>query len=319
MLATSMRRALLVALAVPLAACSSDPAAPADAGTDAPPADAGPALEAFAEIGATTEGIALGRTPEGDSVLYVSTLDDRVVRIAPDGTVSDFVSLNDPLGIAVRADGSLVVCGKRDETEGAAPVLFAVALDGTVSEVLSAGPGDAPLGLTNFVAIAPDGSLVFSDSMADRVFRADADGANVALITDAITYPNGLAFSPDGTTLYVASWDGRAVHALSFDESTGAYGAPEVAIEGVANVDGVVTATGGELYLVTSTRGVLRASPGSEAPPASVVPSAAVSLPANGAFGDAAFGEGTLYLTSLASRSVHRIVTGDTGAPLPAE
>ena len=52
---------------------------------------------------------------------------------------------------------------------------------------------------------------------AESARRLHAKGANVALVTDAITYPNGLAFSDDGTTLYVASWDTTTLHALSFD------------------------------------------------------------------------------------------------------
>lgn len=306
-----------LALAALALACSPDPIAPA-ADAHVPEADAGPQLEAFADVGATTEGLAIGRTAAGAPVLYASTLDDRIVRVAPDGVVSDFVAVNDPLGIAIRDDGSLVVAAKRDEADGAAAVLLSITSDGAISELVSAGPGDAPLGRTNFVAIAPDGSLVFSDSMANRLFRVDGDGANVALITDAITYPNGLAFSPDGATLYVASWDGRTVHALPFDRAASTYGAPSVAIENVANVDGVVATTDGALYLVTSARGILRVEPSSPSASASVAPASAVALPANGVFGDAAFGETTLYVTSLASRSISRIVTADRGAPLPA-
>ncbi|MDQ3034291.1 MAG: SMP-30/gluconolactonase/LRE family protein [Myxococcota bacterium] len=308
---TSLRISIVFAVA-----CAPATVAP---GADAhvPDVDAGPQLEEFADIGATTEGLAIGRTPGGAPVLYVGTLDDRIVRIAPDGVVADFVTVNDPLGIAVREDGSLVVAAKRAEADGGAAVLLLIAPDGTTSELVSAGPGDAPLGVTNFVAIAPDGSLVFSDSMANRLFRADADGAEVTLITDAITYPNGLAFSPDGATLYVASWDGRSVHALSFDRATSSYGAPAVAQAGVANVDGIVSTIDGALYLVTSARGILRTDPASPAAPATVVPMGTIALPANAVFGDAAFGESTLYVTSLASRVIHRIVTADRGAPLP--
>ncbi|UJR82387.1 SMP-30/gluconolactonase/LRE family protein [Sandaracinus amylolyticus] len=310
-----MHRASLFLICLSLAACGDDDApAPTDAGIDAPPADAGPTLEAFADVRAFTEGLAIGRTPEGSSVLYASTRDDRIVRITPEGVVSDFVAMNDPLGIAVRDDGSLVVCAKRDDD---VPVLFAITAAGQISELIPAGPGDVSFGLTNFVAIAPDGSLVFTDSMSDHVFRADADGANVTLITDTITYPNGLAFSPDDATLYVASWDGRTVHALSFDASTSTYGAPSVAIANVLNVDGVVATSEGALYLVTSSRGLLRADPASSDPPLTVFPMAALALPANGVFGDDAFGTSTLYLTSLANASIHRITTPDTGAPLP--
>jgi sugar lactone lactonase YvrE len=306
----------------PLLAClllACDPSVSVDAGTDAPvvPRDAGmPVVEAFADLGVTSEGIALGRTSDGAPVIYVSTQDDRIVRVAPDGVVGDFVSLRGALGIAVRATGELVVCGKQDEAAGGRAGLFEVALDGTITELTTASPGGGPFVLTNFVAIASDGSLVFSDSAGDALYRADADGANVTLITGTITYPNGLGFSPDGDTLYVASWDTTTLYALPFDATTSTYGAPTAAIEDVSNVDGVVPTSSGALVLVTSTSGVYAVDPSApSAMPDELVPARALALPANGVFGDSAFGVTELYLTSL-SRSSLFVAHTDRMAPL---
>jgi sugar lactone lactonase YvrE len=309
------RASSLTFLVLSLGCAGPSPAA--DSGVDAPivvdaaPFDAGPmTVEVFANVGATTEGIAIGRTLDGVPVLYVGTLDDRIVRIAPDGVVGDFVHIDGPLGIAIRDDGVLVVCAKQPDAMGGAPGIFEVTADGVVSTLVATGPGGVDFGLTNFVAIAPDGSLVFSDSMGNRLFRADADGSNVALVTDTITYPNGLAFSPDGTTLFVASWDTTTLHALSFDAATGAYGAPTAAIENVAHVDGIVTTSTGSLVLVTSSMGVLTVDP--EAPTAAPIELAstrAIALPANGTFGDSAFGVNELYLTSLGRQTVFVVHT----------
>jgi sugar lactone lactonase YvrE len=284
--------------------CACDGASAIDGGTDGgrepdarAPADAGPALEAFASLGANAEGIALG------DALYVSTLDDRIVRITADGTVSDFASIDDPLGIAVQSDGQLVVCAK---TDAEVPVVFLIATDGTSSVLVPSAPGGEPFALTNFVAIAPDGSLVFSDSAGDRVYRADADGSNVALVTDAITYPNGMAFAADGSTLYVASWDAATVYALSFDAGT--YGAPVASIETIPNIDGVVAASDGSLVLVTSTRGVVIATPGSD-DSTTIVSMRDLVLPANAVLGEGAFGDGNLYIASLGENTVSRIRT----------
>lgn len=289
-----------IALVLVLLGCGpASPEVDAPAPADVPEVDAGPPLvEPFADFDATSEGIALGHAAGGAPVLFVTTRDDRIVQIAPDGVWSELAALHGGLGIAVRTTGELVVCGKDDA--GAAG-LFEVALDGTVTTLTTAGPS-GPFSLTNFVAIASDGSLAFSDSAGNVLYRADADGSDVQVITSSITYPNGLAFSPDGAVLYVASWDTETLHAIPFDAATGAYGTPAPAIEGVANVDGVVaTATG--LVLVTSTGGVLGvdpAMPGAE--PTVLMPPRALGLPANGVFGDAAFGTTELYLTSL-SRS----------------
>lgn len=300
-----MKRLLFVAL---LTAC--DPAAaPTDAGTDAPRADAGPpVVEVFAELGATSEGLALGRTMAGDSVIFVGTSDDRIVRVSPDGTVDDHATIHEPLGMAVRADGTtLVVCAK-DASEAAG--IFEVAGDGTVTALVPSGPGGAPFVLTNFVAIAPDGSLVFSDSNDDRLFRADADGTNVTLITDTITYPNGLAFSAEGDTLYVASWDTTTLHALPFDASTGSYGTPVPAHEGLVNIDGVVPASGGLLVLVTSGDGIVSVDPTMpSAAPTEISAPRLITLSANGVFGDSAFGTSELYVTSLSASRLYVVHT----------
>jgi sugar lactone lactonase YvrE len=303
-----MHRSVLPAL---LCLACSAPSMPIDAGADAVTPDAGPTnVEIFADLGATSEGIALGHTPDGVPVLYVGTNDDRIVRVAPDGIVGDFVTIHAPLGIAVRDDGALVVCAKQPDAMGGAPGIFLVTAAGDVSTLVATGPGDVDFTLTNFVAVAPDGSIVFSDSGGNRLFRADADGGNVALVTDTITYPNGLAFSPDGTTLYVASWDTTTLHALSFDAATGVYGAPTAAISDVQHVDGIVTTSTGALVLVTSTMGVVLVDPAAATtPPVELASLRAIALPANGVFGDSAFGPTELYLSSLGRRTVFVVHT----------
>ena len=292
-------RSFALVLTLPLLACGGSPTE-TDAGSDTPSVDAGPPLvELFADIGATSEGIALGQAADGSPAIFVTTMDDRIVEVAPDGTVTDRASIPGPVGIAARATGELVVCAKASAAEGGAPGIFEVALDGSITTLTIAGPRGA-YGLTNFVAVAPDGSLVFSDSEGDVLYRADADGGNVAVVTDAITFPNGLAFSPDGATLYVASWDTDTLHAIPFDAGT--YGTPSPALTGVSNVDGVV-ATAEGLVLVTSTAGVLAVDPAMPAAePVVLMPSRALALPANGVFDNTTFGETELYLTSL-SRS----------------
>ncbi len=318
------RTSLPLSLVASLVACGAPSTPPVDAGVGVDAAggadaassrDAGPrALEVFADLGSTSEGIAIGRTLDGAPVLYVGTSDDRVVRVAPDGVVGDFVSIDSPVGLAVRADGTLLVCAKQPAAMGGAAAIFSVTQDGIVSPLVTTGPGGVDFVLTNFVAEAPDGSIVFSDSGADSLFRADADGSHVALVA-SISYANGLAFSPDGSTLYVASWDTTTVHALSFDRTTGAYGTPSPAHEGVMNVDGLVTTSTGSLVLVTSGAGVLVVDPAAPtAAPRSLLGNRELTLPANGVFGDTAFGPHDVYLSSLARPSVYVLHT-DLASP----
>jgi sugar lactone lactonase YvrE len=290
----------------PLGACDPTTTAPdagSDAGSDAPvaepdaapdPMDAGPPrVEAFATLGASSEGIALGRAADGSSRLFVATRDDRIVAVAPDGTVADVASLRAPVGIAVRSTGEIVACASSEDGRSG---LFEVALDGTVTELTTSGP-DGPYMLANFVAVAPDGSLVFSDSAGDRVYHADADGGNVRLVSDAIDYANGLAFSEDASQLFVASWNTTTLYALPYDGTS--FGAPAPLVEGILNVDGIVR-MGPELVLVTSNRGGLVVDPRMPAAePRTLFERADVLVPANAVFGDETFGTTELFVTSL--------------------
>jgi len=304
--------------------CDSTTPEPSDAAvplTDAggPLPDAGPQvgdLDSFATLAANSEGIAFGVDAAGAPTLYVGVLGaSEIVSIAVDGTVSPFVSIPRPLGMAVRADGNLVVCGKADSSADAPGVLYEVTPAGAVTMLLSGDPSGAPLVLTNYIAVAPDDSLVFSDSEADLLYRADADGSNITLVSDAISYPNGLAFSEDGAALYVASWDTSTVFSLSFDRATGAYGAPASFLADVDQVDGIVTLASGALVLVTSSSGVLRAASGEA--PSQILPVRALLLPANGSAGVGAYGEEWVYLSSLGNSEVWRVRVGETGASLP--
>jgi gluconolactonase len=69
---------------------------------------------------------------------------------------------------------------------------------------------DPPFGLPD-----PDESeLGFSG-----VFRVDGD--EVSLLTDELTGPNGLAFSPDERWLYVGNWDFERIVVMRYDPDTG--------------------------------------------------------------------------------------------------
>lgn len=299
-----------VVLALLLAACGDDSDPVTDAGTDASadagvdaPVDApmadvfdageeGP-VRVFAEVGDSNEGIAAGMNQAGDPVLFVSLLEGPVVEVGLDGSVSTLATLDSPLGIAVRDDGNLVVC--------VAGGLVELALDGTSTPLVETGT-DQPFDTVNYVAIAPDGSLVFSDSGADRVYRTQPDGSDIELVTDAITYPNGLAFTADDRLL-VASYDGNAVYGADFAD--GAFGEFTIDIPDVRFVDGVVVGSDAAIYLVTSNDGVLRVVDDVVEP--LYEPASTIFLPANGTFGSEGFPPDVLYVSSLGGPRIYAI------------
>ncbi len=64
--------------------------------------------------------------------------------------------------------------------------------------VVATGIGDP-----NFILVRPDGSFLVSDDATDEIFLVEESG-KVSLFSDAIDHPNGLAFSLDGRSLFVA-------------------------------------------------------------------------------------------------------------------
>ncbi|MGP3983601.1 SMP-30/gluconolactonase/LRE family protein [Streptomyces sp. KR80] len=70
------------------------------------------------------------------------------------------------------------------------------------------------------------GSMAYDASPgAGSLYRMDTDGT-VTKILDGLTIPNGPAFSPDGTMMYLADSAQRRIHAYPYDLDTGAIGTP---------------------------------------------------------------------------------------------
>ena len=81
---------------------------------------------------------------------------------------------------------------------------------------------DPPYGLSKEMMNDPKKELSFQG-----VYKLSIDG-NLSLLSDQISRPNGLAFSPDETKLYVANTDGENAAWVSFPVlEDGSLGAPE--------------------------------------------------------------------------------------------
>ena len=172
----------------------------------------------------------------------------------------------------------------------------------------------------NDLVYRSDGTLFFTDppfGLADPaeaelgfsgVFRVH-DG-EIALVTDELAGPNGLAFSPDERWLYVGNWDPDRKIVLRIDPETGER---EVLYDmtdapGEDAIDGIKVDVDGNLY-VCGPGGVWLLSPESEHLGTLVLPEA----PHNLAWGDT--DNRTLYVT--AETSVYRIRLNVKGSPCP--
>ncbi len=162
----------------------------------------------------------VGRGPEDVLVddagrVLTGVADGRVLRLAPDNRRVEVLADTGgrPLGLEWLPDGAVLVC---DARRG----LLRVDPDsGAVDELVSEVDGEA-MRFCNNAAVAPDGTVYFSDSSrrfgvdhwkADllehtgtgRLFRRGLS-AELTLLADGLQFANGVALAPDGSFLVVA-------------------------------------------------------------------------------------------------------------------
>jgi gluconolactonase len=163
-------------------------------------------------------------------------------------------------GMTLDRDGRLVVCEQGSFT---APARIS-RLDPRTGEretVVDNWRG-RPLNSPNDVVVAADGALWFTDpsyghlqgfrptpELGDQVYRYDPATDALAVVADGFDKPNGLAFSADGSVLYVAD-NGAPHHLKAFDVRDGRRLAGERVIAGAdpGHPDGVVIDAADRIY-----------------------------------------------------------------------
>jgi gluconolactonase len=146
--------------------------------------------------------------------LYVSDLPrDRILRWSEDGGVSVFrAPAGFPNGKCRDPQGRLVLCSHHNRW------IERTEIDGEISVLASTHDGKR-LNAPNDVVCKSDGTLWFTDPLygiqtdyeggkqhseqPPAVYRLDPDGT-LTVVADDFEGPNGLAFSPDETILYIA-------------------------------------------------------------------------------------------------------------------
>lgn len=103
------------------------------------------------------------------------------------------------------------------------------------------------------------GSLPLDDrSGEERLYRIDADGS-ARVVDDGFTLSNGLAFSPDGGTLYHVDSVPGIVWVRSYDVATGAMGPRDEAFRPTGGIpDGLCVDTDGHLWIAMWGAGEVR-------------------------------------------------------------
>ena len=262
-----------------------------------------------------------GITFNGEGRLFVGA--DNAVWIAePDGRVEKIADVHTHLGQAgigardiLAADfGPTNVFRDGPNDDG---IVWRITPEGEKT-VVARGIADP-----NFVLVRPDGSFLVSDDGTDEIYLVDPAGA-VSLWSDAIDYPNGMALSLDGSTLYVAQIFTRlgpveytdVIWALPVAGGRPA-GAPRVAVRtGGSGVDGLATDRLGRLYVADNQSGrIVRFDPGTGE---LVTIAEGMSNVASLVFGEGEFDRRALYATSTqrGGGTIWKVPVGIEGAPV---
>ena len=209
----------------------------ADAGLDAavPP---GTRLEKLAGGFSFIEGPVW--VPAEGSLLFSDPNDNRIYRWSPDHGVSVFRTKSGYAGTDIgeyRQPGSngltLDAEGRLTIAEHGNRRITRLEKNGDLTVLADRYRGKR-LNSPNDLVYRSDGSLYFTDPYfglpefeKDRrvelpyagVYRRSADG-EITLLTTDLKGPNGLAFSPDERTLYVANWDEHRKIVMAWDVAT---------------------------------------------------------------------------------------------------
>ncbi len=263
------------------------------------------------------EGIAFN----GEGDLYVAG-DRSLWRVSRDGTVTKIAELYSNLGLAAVGPRDILMAdfgptNRFSHGPNADGIVWRITPEGEKTRVVDGGMGDP-----NFVLVRGDGSFLVTDDATDEIFLVDTTGT-VALYTDAVGHPNGVALSADGSSLYVAQIftslqplvvDDR-VWAVNLENGVPA-GEPEVIArlgEQAAN-DGLAMDELGRIYVAANGAGqIWRVDPATRE---KVLIAENMPGVASLAFGAGDFDHHAIYATSTRTGKVWEVAVGVSGAPL---
>lgn len=169
-------------------------------------------------------------------------LDGERFGLEPERVTTLVEDANAANGMALDADGRLVVCEQGSRSDHAA--ITRIDPEAGSRQLIVAEWGGLRLNSPNDVVVAPDGALWFTDptyghlqgfrpepQIGDYVYRYDPTTERLAVVADDFDKPNGLVLSPDGSVLYVTDsganqeagsyYPGRPHHIVAFDVAGG--------------------------------------------------------------------------------------------------
>lgn len=196
-------------------------------------------------------------------------------------------SANMANGMALDHDGRLLICEQGTLAEHGR-ISRLDPRTGAIETVVDGWAG-VRFNSPNDVVVARDGAIWFTDPSygylqgfkpaplaGDYVYRFDPRTARLSVVADSFDKPNGLAFSPDGSVLYVGDSGAihapgdydprRAHHVIAFDVHEGRHLTNQrlFAVVAPGFPDGIKVDSAGRVY-VSSSNGVTVFSPSGDA------------------------------------------------------
>jgi gluconolactonase len=265
------------------------------------------AHDAKLETVATGFGFTEGPVWDKSGFLYVSDEEqNKIFRVYLDGHKEELIALGDPDGNTYDREQRLLDCAS------VLRAIIRIAPDGKYAVLADRFEGKK-FNSPNDVVIGPDGAIYFTDPTLDLpqgekqeiayqgVYRLSQKG-EVGLLTNELSQPNGLAFSPDGRHFYVDDSERRNIRVYDFAAdgtlSNGRIFGEEPGGKGDGVPDGIRVDEQGNLY-VTGPKGIWVWDSQGHHLGTIVIP----EQPANLTWGDADYR--TLYIT--ATSSVYRL------------
>jgi gluconolactonase len=173
----------------------------------------------------------------------------RVRKLAADGKVGTVIEDSGSNGLAVDADGKLLLASHKDKA------LVRHVADGKPVPLAGSFKGQV-FNSPNDIAVADDGTIYFTDPDWQKaaapggqpvtgIYRV-APGGAVTLVDGTRPNPNGIALSPTGDVLYVNASDGLLV---AYPIVQGVPQAGRALVRGLEAADGMTVDCHGNLYV----------------------------------------------------------------------